>query len=102
MKKPELLKLFSKYPETIALMGPSFNSHEFILHLARDNQLEYVEALYAYKDSLHAGKAAPFKALHGQLATHLNKYPTLIAQDAMERSADIFQQPSEAMRWRKV
>ena len=51
-------------------MQGEFNSHEFILQLARLNQSLYIAALQAY-----AGGPSPFKVVHGILAKHLHAFP---------------------------
>ena len=95
--------LLDCYPETIRQMPAVFGSHQFILELARQNQAEYVQALYAYRDSLHDGKPAPFKAVHQILSTKLNDFPTLITRVRPNRpSTDIFGQSNTCAEWRKV
>lgn len=102
MPKSDLLPLFSKYVDIINQMPKEFDSHEFILRLARGYQAEYVEALYAYRASRHLKKAAPFKAVHTMLASQLGEHPALIEQVGVEMGVDIFGQPSRATKWRKV
>lgn len=98
----ELEALVAKYPQLIREMPPVFNSHQFILHLARNNQAGYVEALYAFRGRLHKGYPSPFKALHTRLAMELAKHPTLIKRDHVVQSTDIFGQGSRAVLWRRI
>jgi hypothetical protein len=69
-------------------MSDRFDSHEFILRLAQENQKLYIEALYHYRDS--AEPAAPLMIVHGILARHLNEYPELIEQIGTVQSENIF------------
>lgn len=95
--------LYDAYPDVIATMPQQFTSHEFILELARRHQVLYVEALYAYRDSLHRGQPAPFRALHSVLARHLNALPNLVRQIASEvPSTNIFGEPSGSAKWERV
>lgn len=103
MPKYDFSVLFAQYPAIIALMPPVFGSHQFILELARHNQREYVQALYAYCDSLHDGTPAPFKAVHQILSTKLNDFPTLITQSRPNRpSTDIFGQSNTCAEWCRI
>ena len=95
--------LYSHYPAVIAQMPDTFTSHQFILELARQNQTEYIEALYSYRHHVHRGVPAPFMMVHGVLALHLLKYPDLIEQIAhVVPSTDIFGNPNECAEWRKI
>lgn len=103
MSQHDFTTLYSKYPALITSMPDTFTSHEFILRLARENQTEYVEALYTYRHSQHGPNTAPFKAVHTCLAQHLFEYPTLIVHTGSGvPSVDIFGQPNGCTTWKKV
>lgn len=94
--------LEAHYPEIIERMPTPFTSHQFILRLAQAYQVLYVEALYAYRDSLHRGSPAPFRAVHQILSDRLNNYPHLVIRDGDDdHSRDIFGQKQRCARWRK-
>lgn len=57
-------KLEAKFPEIVAQMDKTFSSHKFLLELARQNQLEYVKALYEYKETTVRVNPAPFQEVH--------------------------------------
>ena len=103
MAKFDFSKLYAQYPTIIAQMGGHFTSHEFILELARQNQVAYIEALHAYRRNLRKGKPAPFMIVHGILARRLASYPRLIMEvNPGVPSRDIFGQDNAASLWRKV
>ncbi|MBN1370424.1 MAG: hypothetical protein JW987_00575 [Anaerolineaceae bacterium] len=103
MPKYDFSVLFDQYPAIIALMPETFGSHEFILALASHNQAEYVQALYAYRDSLHEGTPAPFKAVHQQLSSELKKFPNLVTLiHSNMPSKDIFGHNNTCAEWKKV
>jgi len=103
MPEHDFSELYSQYPHVLAQMPKTFNSHQFILELARKNQLAYLEALYSYRDYLHQGEPAPFKNVHRILAQQLSQFPALIIKmpDRVV-STDIFGQTSNSTEWRKV
>ena len=103
MPKHDFSQLDAHYPEIIAQMPAVFSSHQFILKLAQEHQDLYVEALYAYRDSIHRGKPAPFRAVHQILSQRLNGYLDLVQRYGDERrSHDIFGQPNGCARWHKA
>ena len=103
MSGHDFSKLYAQYPSVISQMEQHFTSHEFILELARQNQVAYIEALYAYRRNLRGGKPAPFMMVHGILARHLSSYPRLIMEvNPGVPSIDIFGQENTASLWRKV
>ena len=80
MPKHDFSPLFDHYPALIAQMPKIFTSHQFILRLAQQHQVPYIEALYSYRDSPHRGKPAPFRTVHRILSQHLNAYSELVAR----------------------
>ena len=89
--------LYERYPEIIAQMPGEFTSHEFILRLAQQNQADYIEALYSYRDN------EPFRKVHGQLANQLHQHQNLVTQiDDAPNSPNIFGEPQICSKWRKA
>jgi len=78
MPQHDFSQLFERYPGIISKMPDRFDSHEFILRLAQENQQLYIEVIYHFRYS--AEPAAPFMVVHGKLAKHLKEYPDLIKQ----------------------
>jgi hypothetical protein len=101
MPEHDFATLGQQYPAIIAGMPDAFTSHEFILCLAQQNQVAYVDALGAYRDALHRGAPAPFMIVHGILARKLLDYPALIEFVGNVDSVDIFGQPNGCAQWRK-
>ena len=93
--------LFVHYSEVIAQMPATFDSHDFIRRLAHEHQPEYIEALYAYRDSLHRGGPAPFRAVHQILSEHLNHCREVV-RNGDGPSDDIFGQSNVCAKWRKA
>lgn len=92
--------LESKFPEIVYQMSETFDSHEFLLALARNNQAEYVKALAAYNNS---GNPAPFQAVHGALMHKLKKHSGLVKLLRDDKpSKDIFGQSRPCGEWEKI
>ncbi len=94
----DLQALYSHYPEIIAqILSDEFSSHEFILRLAQQHQVDYVEALHSYRSG------EPFRQVHAILSAQLQRHPDLVTQieDAVG-SPNIFGEPQTCARWRKV
>lgn len=89
-------ELEKHYPEVIKGMPKRFNSHEFILELAYQNQSLYVKALAQYADNQH-----PFQVVHGRLVKTLAKFDDLIYLIGDGPSTDIFGHSNEASVWGK-
>jgi len=102
MAKHDFGGLFEKYPSIIAQMPEAFDSHEFILRLAHQNQVLYVEALYSYRDSVHRGEPTPFRVVHQILAQHLNACPDLVRRAGHTYSNHTFGQREGCAQWKKV
>ena len=102
MPKHDFSPLFDHYPAIIAQMPTTFTSHQFILRLAQQHQVPYIEALYSYRDSMHGKKPAPFRTVHGILSQHLNAYSELVARREDVPSVDIFGQTNECAQWKKL
>lgn len=102
MPQHNFSRLFDLYPEIIDDMGDRFDSHEFIIRLATDYQREYVEALYAYRNSKYRSKPAPFQVVHGILAKQLSTHRDLLERVLPDKdSKDIFGNRDSASRWKK-
>ncbi|MBN1582437.1 MAG: hypothetical protein JXA89_17145 [Anaerolineae bacterium] len=102
MTKHDFTALYERYPAIVAGMPDTFNSHQFILELAHQNQVLYIEALYAYRDSLHRGEPTPFRAVHQILSQHLADCPDLVERIGDADSHDIFGQPNGCAEWRRI
>lgn len=103
MRTHDFTPLFDHYPEVIAQMPPTFTSHKFILRLAREHQREYIEALYAYRNTPRDGRHTPFMIVHGRLARQLQMCSNLVAQiPGMVPSHDVFGESNNCAQWRKV
>jgi hypothetical protein len=102
MTSDALSSLYIHYDEIVVEMPPTFTSHQFILRLAQHYQVEYLEALYSYRDSMRSGKPAPFMILHGILAKHLHTCEGLVTLVAPSvASTDIFGEESKCAQWQK-
>ena len=103
MNEHDFRPLYAQYPIVIDHMKDEFTSHEFILELAQQNQLLYIEALYTYRDNEHRGTPAPFRIVHMFLAQHLSSLPTLVEKiDEEITSSDIFSRKNKCAKWRKI
>jgi hypothetical protein len=100
MPQHDFSQLFECYPAIISQMPARFDSHQFILRLAQENQKLYIEALYHYRDS--SEPEAPFMVVHGILARHLLEYPELIKHVGTEPSENIFGQVNACANWEMV
>jgi hypothetical protein len=85
------------FEHAISQMPDRFDSHQFILRLAQENQRFYIEALHCYRDA-----KAPFMVVHGELAKHLQEYPELIKQVSTVHSKNIFGQVNACAVWEKI
>ena len=85
------------FPEVIEQLPVEFTSHEFIQKLGQSYQTLYIEALYAYCNA-----SRPFMTVHGLLAKHLNRYPSLIERMEDRTSKTIFGDEQQCASWRRI
>ncbi|GAJ08356.1 unnamed protein product [marine sediment metagenome] len=97
MTKQAFTELFDQYPSVIEAMPDIFDSHQFILELARTHQGLYIDALYSYTH-----EPAPFRIVHGRLAQHLSACTELVERVGDVISADIFGNQNQCAQWRKL
>lgn len=102
MSKFDFSVFYPKYPAIISAMPDEFTSHQFILKLAQENQAEYINALFAYRDVTREGKPTPFMFVHREISRGLKKYPELVEKIDDVSSKNIFGQSSPCPLWRKL
>jgi len=102
MPEHDFSALYEQYPAIIAQMAETFDSHEFILRLAQENQPLYIEALYGYRHSMHRGATAPFRVVHRILAQRLSAHADLVEHVGNAYSKHIFGQMCGCAQWRKL
>jgi len=102
MSKFDFSDLYPKYPGLISAMLGEFTSHQFILKLAQENQKEYVQALYAYRDVEREGTPAPFMFVHREISRGLKNFPELVEKIDDVSSVDIFGNANGCPLWRKL
>lgn len=96
MSEKALADLYECFEGSIDAMQTEFTAHEFILHLAQHNQLEYVTALHAVRGD------APFQTVHGAIARRL-----IVHENRLDRlpdnpsSPNIFGERMSCSCWRK-
>jgi hypothetical protein len=103
MAKYDFTTLYSHFPSVIDKMPRTFNSQQFVIELARLHQVDYVRALYVYRDTLTNGAPTPFQVVNRILANKLKDFPEwleLVKSDAV--GVDIFGQPGPCTEWRKI
>jgi len=65
--------------------------------------VEYIKALYSYRDSVHRDNPAPFQMVHSILARKLQDFPSLVVLIRTDKlGKDIFRNSNECAEWRKV
>lgn len=97
MSNEAFVALEQYYPALIAEMPNEFDSHQFILHLARRHQGLYAQALAAF-----AGADYPFQIVHGYIAHRLLNHSELVTKVGERPSRDIFGDLNSAVLWRKT
>ena len=80
-------------------MPQEFDSHQFIERFIRENEREYVEMLYAQKDS-----QAIFRDVHAMLVRYLAENADVLAimKAGRAQSENIKGYESENQNWRKL
>ena len=80
-------------------MPQEFDSHQFIERFIRENEREYVEMLYAQKDS-----QAIFRDVHAMLVRYLAENADVLAimKTGRAQSENIKGYESENQNWRKL
>jgi hypothetical protein len=95
--------LFEAYPVVIEALPAQFITHQFLRELSRQQQVLYIEALYAHRHVLRSGKPAPFLVVHSQLAQQLLECSHLIQKlQSAVSSVDLFGNPNSAALWEKL
>ena len=102
MNKHDFGALYEKYPHVIAQMPDTFDGHEFVLKLAHQNQVLYIEALYSYRDSPGPAAPAPFMPVHRILGRRLEAHPDLVRRLGDVTSKNIFGEEKKCALWKKV
>ena len=96
MSEKALADLYACFDGSIKAMRDEFSAHEFILHLAKNNQREYIRAL----NDVHGD--APFQTVHGAVANRLHVHEKQLERLADEKSSpNIFGEKMSCSRWRK-
>lgn len=103
MAATDYRRLEAHYAEVIAQMPDTFTSHQFILKLAQQYQVEYIDVLYDSRHMRREGKPVPFMMVHRALADKLNDFPQLVRQSrpAVD-SIDIFGNSNTASEWKRI
>lgn len=96
MCQQHITKLTEQYPDIIEMMSEQFDSHEFILKLAHDNQQEYIEALYEYREN-----PAPFRTLHAILSRALHSHRDRVEDLGTAKTNNIWMESNDCHLWRK-
>lgn len=92
--------LESKFSEIVQIMPDPFDSHQFLLEIAQQNQAEYITALNAY---LESGNNAPFQAVHKAIIQKLVSHIELVTKIRDDKpSIDIFGHSNQCAEWKKV
>lgn len=88
--------LHNVYSSVIAEMNEEFTSHEFIQHLFREHQREFIEALYEYRNH-----QAPVRQLTSQISRQLHNDTSINYLKQLAPNSNIFGEQSECASWRK-
>lgn len=97
MSKDALKDLEDVFPKIVRLMPDEFDSHDFILVLARKHQKLYVQALFTRKN-----ENLPFNRTHMAIGKRLKRHKDLVEQVGNKYSKNIFGLESKVAVWRKV
>ena len=97
MSEKALAELYKCFDASIESMDDEFTAHQFILHLAKHNQREYISALCEVRGD------APFQTVHGAIANRLNHHGRQVEQlTRVADSPNIFGEKMSCSRWRKI
>jgi hypothetical protein len=99
---PQLVAIFAFYLPILNRhfrRGTRFDSHDFIIKLAKHHQPAYVEALEWYRVNVNA---RPFKPLHNALARLLRQPGLNVAYLGRGNSEDIFRDDVENALWERT
>lgn len=103
MSQYDFRYLYEKYPDMIRKMPSTFTAHEFIVRLAWDNQVLFIDALQAYRDVLRDGRPAAFQVVHGILAKALYSCTNLITYVGEDKyGRDLYNEKESYSRWLKT
>lgn len=97
MSKDALKDLEDVFPKIVRLMPDEFDSHAFILELARKYQKLYVRALFTRKN-----ENLPFNRTHMAIGKRLKRHKDLVKYIRSEPSDNIFGLKSKVAVWQKV
>ena len=95
------LELENAMGAALRAMKPEFDTHQFILKLASENQKEYIDALAAIDST------KPFQTLHSAIGKKLKQKATdgefAIQETASNVSSpNIFGKQSSCSRWQRI
>lgn len=85
------------FSRVVRTMPDEFDTHQFILKLARRYQKLYIQALYVYRDN-----DSSFTMTHRAIGKRLKKHETLVKQVGTRKSQNIFGLENRVALWRKV
>jgi hypothetical protein len=100
MPAPHLVPLYNRYVSILRTfaVGEEFDSHAFILKLAKKHQVEYITALGHYLQ-----KRDPFRQLHNQLSRLIGTHTALVTRLRPSWiSPDIFGDKVSNVAWARI
>ena len=97
MPTPEYQALYDCFPALIREMPEKFTSHAFILRLAQENQVAYIEALYQSRIDSN-----PFQTVHRALSQRLLQHSDAVRHLGETTSEDIFGRSNHCAQWQRL